>query len=155
LGCLGRVISFPLGFVMLVLGKWRLYLLTETSFNIIHVTLINLGLQLYGLEGVAIAFFVLYAGYIIAVYLICRHLIGFAWSVEFKKIAVFTLPSFGATFVACRNLSLWPASFIGLSLTLVVSVFCLRALAIRVGPEHRIVRAIARLPGAKSLLPVS
>lgn len=152
LGCMGRVISWPLGFVMLALGKGRWFLLTETSFNLVHVALIALGLHLFGIEGVAIAFFVMYLGYILAVYLVCRHLIGFGWSAECGRIALVALPILGATFVACRTLPLWPASFAGLALTLVVSVFCLRGLAARVGAEHRIVRAIAKLPGAKSLL---
>ena len=30
LGCLGRVISWPLGFLMLALGKGKWYLITET-----------------------------------------------------------------------------------------------------------------------------
>ena len=152
LGCMGRVISWPLGFVILALGKGRWFLLTETSFNILHVAFIALGLKLLGIEGVAFAFFVMYLGYILAVYLVCRHLIDFAWSTECSRIALYTLPILGASFFACRNLSLWPASFVGLALTLVVSGFCLRGLATRVGPDHRIVRAIARLPGAKSIL---
>ena len=152
LGCMGRVVSWPLGFVLLALGKGRWFLLTETSFNILHVALIVLGLQLFGIEGVAIAFFLMYLGYILAVYLVCRHLIGFEWSAESIKITFLAAPILGATFMACRTLSLWPASAIGLTLTLVVSALCVRGLATRVGPEHRIVRAISRLPGAKSLL---
>lgn len=152
LGCMGRVISWPLGFVMLALGKGRWFLLTETSFNVLHVGLIALGLKFFGIEGVAIAFFVMYLGYIVAVYLVCFRLIGFAWSAESVKITLFAMPILGATFVACRYLPLWPASFAGLALSLVVSVFCLRGMVARVGPEHRIVRAISRLPGAKSLL---
>lgn len=152
LGCMGRVISWPLGFVMMALGKGRWFLLTETSFHLIHLGLIALGLQLFGVEGVAMAFFVMYLSYILAVYLVCRHLIGFAWSAECVRIALFALPILGAAFIACRQLSLWPSSFVGLALTLVVSVSCLRGVATRVGPEHRIVRAIGRLPGAKSFL---
>ncbi|TMW71343.1 O-antigen translocase [Thauera sp. UPWRP] len=152
LGCLGRVISWPLGYVMLALGKGRWYLITETSFNIIHVLLIALGLRLFGIEGVAIAFFVMYVGYVIAVHLVCRHLIGFAWSSECLKIAVFALPLMTATFVASRMLPIWPATIVGLVLTIVVSVFCVRGLATRIGPEHRIIRTIAKLPGGKSFL---
>ncbi len=56
LGCLGRVISWPLGFVMLALGKGRWFLFTETTFNVIHLLLIAMGLFVFGLEGVSIAF---------------------------------------------------------------------------------------------------
>lgn len=152
LGCLGRVISWPLGFVMLALNKGWWFLLTETSFNFVHVALIALGLQLYGIEGVAIAFVVMYVGYIAAVLLVSRHLIGFKWSAECTRIGLLSLPALGVIFIASRLASLWPATWIGFSLTLIASVLCLRGLATRVGSEHRIVRAITRLPGGKLLL---
>lgn len=152
LGCMGRVISWPLGFVMLALGKGKWYLLTENSFNILHVALVALGLHLLGIEGVAVGFFVMYLGYILAVYLVCRHLISFAWSPACRRIAFFGLPILIATFIACRSLPLWAASALGLVFTVVVSGYCLRGLAQRVGPGHRIVRAAAKLPGGKYLL---
>lgn len=151
LGCMGRVISWPLGFAILALGKGRWFLLTETSFQFIHVAMIVLGLHLFGVEGVAIAFFVMYLGYILGVYLVCRHLIGFAWSAECARIALFTLPMLGATFIVCRILPLWPATLAGAVLTLTVSACALRSLAQRVGQEHRVVRALGKVPGVRLL----
>ena len=154
LGCLGRVISWPLGFVMLALGKGRWYLLTETSFNVLHVAAIALGLRYWGIEGVAIAFFMMYLGYIMAVYWVCRYLTGFSWSPACNRIAFIGLPALGTAFIACRSFSLWPASALGLLLTLLLSIYCLGGLAGRVGSEHRIVRAIAKLTGSRlRLLP--
>ena len=153
LGCLGRVISWPLGFVMLALGKGRWFLLTETTFNLAHIALVALGLQLYGIEGVAIAFVVLYVGYIATVYLVSRRLIAFRWSGDCARIGLLSLPALGAIFIAFRLLPLWPATWSGLSLSLVAAILCLRGLASRVGTEHRIVRYIARLPGGRLLIP--
>lgn len=152
LGCLGQVISWPLGYVLLALGKERWFLLTGTGFHAVHAVLILLGLRQFGIEGVAIAFFVMYIGYVTTVHLVCRHLIGFAWSAECMRIVFFTLPLLAATFLALRVMPLWPASIVGFVLTMVVGVFCLRGLATRVGPEHRIMRSVARVPGAKLLL---
>jgi antigen flippase len=152
LGCMGRVISWPLGFVMLALGKGKWFLLTETSFNLLHLALVALGLHVLGIEGVAIGFFVMYLGYILAVYLVCLHLISFKWSGECARLGLLSLPFLGVIITASRLLPLWPATFLGLSLTLVASVLCLRGLAARVGSGHRIVRAITRLPGGKLLL---
>lgn len=149
LGCLGRVISWPLGYVLLALGKGRWFLMTETGFQAVHVVLIAIGLRQFGIEGVAIAFFVMYTGYVTAVYLVCRYLIGFAWSAECMKIVFFSLPLLAATFLASRVMPLWSASIIGFALTAVVGLFCLRGLATRVGPQHRLVRAIAKIPGSK------
>lgn len=155
LGCLGRVISWPLGYVLLALGKGKWFLLTETSFNAVHVVLIALGLHQFGVEGVAIAFVVMYTGYSTTVYLVCRHLIGFAWSAECMKIVFVTLPLLAATFFASRVMPLWPSSLVGFALTMVVGIFCLRGLATRVGPEHRLVRAIAKIPGSKYIQKLS
>ena len=152
LGCLGRVISWPLGFVMLALGKGRWYVLTETSFNLLHFALVALGVKLYGLQGVAIAFVIMYVGYIAAVLAVSRHLIGFRWSGECSRLGLFAIAVLLVMLTASRLLPPWPATWLGLSLTLVSSVLCLRGLVCRVGSEHRIVRAITRLPGGKLLL---
>lgn len=153
LGCLGRVISVPLGYVMLALGKGRWYLLTETSIGLLHVALIAVGLQLFGIEGVAVAFVLMYVGYIATVHLVSRHLIGFMWSADCIRIGLLSLPVLGVIFTSSRVLPLWPATWLGLLLTLVACIWCLRGLVARAGSEHRIVRAIKRLPGGNRLLP--
>ena len=155
LGCLGRVISWPLGFAMLALGKGRWYFLTETSFNLLHMALIALGLHLFGIEGVAIAFFVMYAGYIGAVYLVSRHLIGFRWSATCARMTLLALPPVVLTFIAVRWLPLWPATLAGSLVTVVVSAYALRTLVQRVGHEHRVVRALGKVPGVKLLCGLS
>ena len=149
LGCLGRVISWPLGFVILALGKGRLFLVTETSANLAHLALITLGLKWFGIEGVAIAFFVLYLGYIAAVYFVCRHLTGFSWSAGCRRIALYSLPVSIIMFIACRNLSAWSAALIGIAATVAVGVFCVRELVRRLGSGHRVVRLIGAVPGFK------
>ena len=152
MGCLGRVISSPLRFVMLALNKGRWYLLTETSFNVLHVALIAVGLHQFGTEGVAMAFFVMYVGYTLAVYGVSRHLISFKWTTECIGLSLLPITALGITFVVGRLLPIWPATLLGLTLTLLVGIHCMRGLTTRVGSEHRIVRAIARLPGGKLLL---
>lgn len=54
LGCLGRVISWPLGYVMLALSKGQWYFVTETLANVLHLGLIGAGLWALGIEGVAL-----------------------------------------------------------------------------------------------------
>lgn len=152
LGCLGRVISWPFGYVIMALGKGKWFLFTETGFHAIHVALITLGVYMFGLEGVAIGFFVMYLGYIFAVYLVCRYLIGFVWSVPLKKIFLFTLPIMGLAFIACRTLALVPATFVGCVIIIVITLLSIRGLVHRIGPKHPLFSTIAKLPGIKSLL---
>ena len=149
LGCLGRVISWPLGFVMLAQAKGRWYVLTETSFNFLHVAFVALALQLYGVVGVAIAFVVMYLGYIVGVHQVSRRLIDFTWSTECLRLGALTVAVLCLVFIASRVLPLWASTWLGLSFTLIVSVLCLRGLVARGGSEHRIVSAVTRLPGGK------
>jgi len=151
LGCLGRVISWPLGFVMLALGKGRWFFVIETGANLFHVALVALGLFWFGVEGVAVAFFVLYLGYIVATYLVSRYLIGFRWSIACTRLAMLGLPPLLLTFVAVRWLPLWPATVVGCLLTIAVSVYALRSLVQRIGHDHRIFRLVGKVPGAKAL----
>ena len=149
LGCLGRVLSWPLGFVMVALGKGGWFFLTETLFNAIHLALIWLGLKLVGLEGTAVAFFLLYIGYTAAVYGVGRHLIGFVWSAPTRKLLLLLLPVVTLAFLASRTLPLWPATLVGIAITLVASVLSLRGLVTRIGADHRIVRRACQVPGMR------
>lgn len=152
LGCMGRVISWPLGYVMLALGKGKWFLLAETSCNLLHIALIAAGLHLLGIEGVAVSFFVIYIVYIIVVYLMSRHLISFSWTPACSRIALFGLLILGVSLITCRSLSLWPASGIGLALTILVSGLCLRQLCTLLGPEHPVMRVALRFTVIKWLL---
>lgn len=149
LGCLGRVISWPLGFVMLALDKGRWFFLTETTFNTIHLLLVGMCLFSFGLKGVAIAFFVMYLGYTFAVYAVARHLTGFDWSPQAKKIGVFSILAVVLTFIMLLNLKVIPATVIGLTTTICVSLYSIRELVQRIGIEHRIVRLVFKVPGLK------
>lgn len=144
LGCVGRVISWPLGFVMLALGKERWFLLTETCFHLAHISLVAAGIKCFGFEGIAIAFFATYLVYIFAVHTASNQLIGFSWSRKCKHGAMFMLPMIGITFLLSRNLPLWPASIAGIITTLVVFALNLRALTINISPDHRIHRAASK-----------
>jgi len=152
---LGRVISWPLGFVMLALGKGRWFLFTEAGANIIHLALIVIGLKWLGIEGVAIAFFVLYLCYIVVVYLISRHLTGFSWSNACCRIALYTLPAILVVIVCCQTLSIWPATLIGVLVTFTLGIFCLQELVRLLGPEHQISRLIGKLHSVKSFFNLS
>lgn len=152
LGCLGRVISWPLRFVLLSLGKGGCFLLTQTCFNFVHAGLIVLGLSLFGIEGVAIGFFIANIAYIALVNSICRHLINFNWSAGLLKISLISFLAIGSMFIVCRAMPNWLSTPTGSILVIVISMFSLRELILRLGPDSRIGRAIIRIPVLKHVL---
>lgn len=154
LGCLGRVLSWPLGYVMLALGKGKWFFVTETSFNILHVGMIALGIYMFGLVGVALAFFVLYVGYTIAVYLVVRHLTGFSWSNEAKRMNGLAILALSSTLAVVLNLTTWPATVVGALVTLIATFYSLKGLIHRLGENHQIARLAFKVPGLRSALHV-
>jgi len=149
LGCLGRVVSWPLGFLMLALGKGRWFFGTETTFGVLHVALIAALLHWVGLQGVAMAFTLLYVASTATVWGVARHLTGFAWSPSSRNMLMGLTVVVALLFITVRALPLWPGTVVGGLVTLVVSLYCLRGLVARVGPEHRITKLGLRVPGIK------
>lgn len=149
LGAYGRVVSWPLGFVMLALGKSRWYFATETSAHVVHLFFITIGLTTIGLEGVAIAFPILYIGYTIIVYTVGRHLTGFSWSAETNRVVWLTLATLITTFVILLSFPLWIGTILGALITTISAILCLCSLVRRIGTEHRFVRAVYKIPGVK------
>jgi antigen flippase len=152
LGCLMQVISWPIGFVMLALGKGRLFFCTQTLFSGVHLVFVWIGLMAMGLEGVSVAFFLLYVFSTGVVMLVARHLTGFWWSASSRRLLLVVLPIVAVMFFAARLLPLLPATVCGVLALVVTSVLCLQGLAERVGVNHRIVRAACWLPGMRWLI---
>ena len=149
LGCLGRVISWPMAFTMLALGKGSWFVATETAINIVHLGLIWGGLFVFGIEGVAMAFFTMYLVYVVGSFLVARYLTGFSWSSATRRLLMLLLPIAAVAFFAARILPIWPATGFGVAVTGIASILCLRELVKRIGSEHRIVQMSFRLPGVR------
>lgn len=152
LGCIGRVLSWPLGFIILAKGYSRLLVFTETAINILHITLIILFLNWFGIEGVAIAFPVLYLIHTVMMLLVSKNIIGMSWSRGLWWLIACMTPFIIATFAAGVFLPVIPATVIGLIITAVISLFCIRGLVDRLGTKHKLSRLISKLPLIKMVL---
>ena len=151
LGCFGRVLSWPLGFVMLALGKGKWFFMTETAANIFHIVLIAFAIPIFGLLGVAMAFPLLYVVYTLAVWMAARQLAIFQWSPASFKLGGLGLLMLLIVFAVCEMFSLWAATLLGILATLMASFYCLSHLTRRIGAEHRLIRVIRRIPFMKSV----
>jgi enterobacterial common antigen flippase len=152
-GCLGKVISWPMGFILLAKGYGRLFFASEITFGITHIILIWIGLKLFGLLGVAVAFVLLYVLYAIFMLVLSGRLIGFRWNNGVRTLFIFLFPASIIVFVTSLLLSVLTASCIGCFLTIAVSLYCLRQLAARLGPDHRMLKLIQRIPFINLIIP--
>lgn len=152
LGCIGRVASWPLGFIILAKGYSRLFVFTESAINIIHLILVILFLNWFGIEGVAVAFPVLFVIYTVMMLFVSKNIIGMRWSRSVWSLISCMTPFIILTFAAGVFLPEIPATVIGLIITSGIGLFCMRELVIRLGSDHKFSRIIFKIPLVKFVL---
>lgn len=146
LGIFGKVISWPMGYIMVAKGESRWFAASETISTMFYLGLMIGCMRALGLWGAALAFAVLYSGYTVAVYFIARQLTGFRWSPGASRL----LLASAALIIAGFSVQEWfpgPSRYMmGGLLTAAATVYTLRGIAIRLGAGHRIVRTACKLP---------
>lgn len=152
LGVFGRVVSWPLGYVQLALNAGRWYIATESFFIALQAALVAWMVPRFGVLGAAYAFFGCYLSYFFGMSWVTRSLIGFRHSSASLRLIVVATLLMALTMAAGRLLPELPAAIIGSLCALGGGLWCLRGLAHRLGPEHRLIRAFARIPGGARLL---
>jgi PST family polysaccharide transporter len=153
MGCLGRVISWPLGFVMLAMGKSAHYGASEMVWNFLHATFIFVGVELIGVTGVAIAFFALYVVVTLQAYIIVRHLSGFFWSHGAKKLMLSSMFVFVSFVLVNTNSTLLQSTVYGVLVFTITCFYCTSEVLLRLPDGHKLLRLAKMLrikPGAKN-----
>lgn len=147
LGCFAQVVGWPLGFVARAKGEARWVVITECALIGLHLGAILILLPRIGLIGVAVAFTWFYVCYILVMWRVARHLSGFRWSRGALRIVVAAVLLILLAFVPVRFLPEIPAFVAGTGLTIAATLFSARGVALRLGPDHLVVRMLSRLPG--------
>jgi len=79
-GDLFKVASWTMGFILVAQGRSQLFLLTEISWNLIYLALIWVGLPLWNLKAIGIAYLLTHAFYFILLWIIVFRVNSFFWS---------------------------------------------------------------------------
>ncbi len=151
-GLLFRIVSWPMGYIMLAQGASRWFVITETLFAGLHVALGFAAVDRIGLQGVGLAFAGMYAVYTLGMRGLSRHLIGLRWSVGVWKLMMVAAGFVGLGYGAERIESEWGSIGAGVLLTGCAGVFSLRGIAERLGTDHRWIQMALRIPGMKWIL---
>ena len=144
LGFLGRVVAWPLGFVMPAMGKGRLYFVTESLANLSHMVFLVVGLHLFGLLGVALAFFASCFFYVFIVFFAGRSLTRFVWSKDCLRLIAIGTTTLLATVATSSLLSGSLGLLIVAAIALASIPLCLRAVVSRLDANSRMLQAFRR-----------
>jgi antigen flippase len=153
--CLGmtlRVITWPMGFIIVAKDRKALFLGVELVWAIANVALTWVCVTQMGLEGAGAAFFGSYVIHGLTVYLVVRRISGFRWSLANWKAAGLLALSISLVFVCFATLPSLQATAIGGSIWVVSTYFSIRALCVLVCQDN-LPRPLRRLLSALRLAP--
>lgn len=149
LGIFGRVVSFPMGYVLLAKGASGWFALSETIASGLLLALSLVLLRTHGLVGTAYAFAILYGFHCLGMAWVSHHLTGFRWSRSALRILGLALLLVVAGLATQHWLPPALCLAVGAVLTAVSGLASLRGIAARLGCHHRLVRAVCRIPGGR------
>jgi PST family polysaccharide transporter len=158
--CLGvamRVITWPMGFIIVAKNRRLLFLGVDVAWAIANIALTWFFVSQFGLDGAGMAFFVSYLFHATVVYPVVARLSGFRWSADNLKTGLFFISSVCLVFVALHAFSGLPAIATGVLGFVAMSAYSLKTLLALGSFEkipflHRLVERIGwirAIPGAK------
>ncbi|GFO55062.1 O-antigen translocase [Geomonas sp. Red276] len=128
-GMLGRVFSWPLGYVLMAKGKGRLCFMTDAGSALMHLASVFLLSKLIGINGVGMALIAQNVFYTAAMVVIIKKVAGVSWS---RGTTLLTLFSLGLLSLLMVNLTyndnVWTSWGINIALVLLSVLLCLRQL---------------------------
>jgi antigen flippase len=105
LGMALKIVTWPLGFVVVTKGKMKLFMALEISWGVIYLILLKVLTKEIGFEGIGIAFFITYLINGIFVLISAINLINFKWSKSVLKMLIITSILLVAAVISTRTLS--------------------------------------------------
>jgi len=124
LGMALRVITWPIGYIVVASNRRLVFFGTELAWTIVNVDLSWLCINRFGLDGAGIAFLGSYLFHAVVVYIVAHRLTGFRWSSAYIRTGAVYVAAIGAVFAAF--LALPPAWATGAG-TLVLLAICVHS----------------------------
>lgn len=97
-GTFFKVLSWPLGFILLAKGKGLLYLLSESFFLLIYLGGLYLLYPFFQFDAIGISYLVAYSLYLVLVWVQGKKLSHFAWTAENRQIGFISMILVSITF---------------------------------------------------------
>lgn len=146
--CLGmamRVITWPIGYIIIARGARRLFIATEILWTACSIAFSWVGVIMLGLNGAGIGFFGAYVMHAIVVYAIVRKLANFDWTPHNWRVGLAFLSAMSVAFVLVETLSTTASVLAGIALCVVTGVYAIVRIATLMPDGSRYGRTVARI----------
>lgn len=84
-----KVLSWPMGYILLAKGKGGTFVATELSWCLFYFFGVYILWDIVGLESTGIAFLVSYVFFLLTLLFVTKKVAGFSWSTRVKKYFIF------------------------------------------------------------------
>lgn len=128
LGDVLKVISWPMGFILLANGKGKIFMLKEIAVMSVFVFFVWLLLPSLAIESTGIAFLIMYVVNVPVLVVLTKVLTGFVWSRSVKRDIVFLIIAASTTMFTGYQYDIW-GTVVGLLATLIYGIIALIRLA--------------------------
>ena len=145
-GVFVRLVSWPLGFILLAKGESFKYSAVATVFQFSQLALTFFLLPAYGLIGVAIAFVISELIQLILYYASGRYLVGLSLSSGVKQLVLFGLMTLGASCLLLAYIRHPLVYFLSAFLCCLALVFTIHGLSVRLPESSGIISFLRRAP---------
>jgi PST family polysaccharide transporter len=135
LGFLGRVVSWPLGYILLARGNGAVFLALEAATVAVQVTGAAWGLRGLGLEATGLAFVASYCVYTALVLGVARRLVGFRWTPANLRLGLAVGAGCGLVWLAACPLGQGGSALLAVAVGAGATAYTLRELRRRTGVD--------------------
>jgi antigen flippase len=135
--CLGmgiRIVSWPIGFIVVAKGRQTIFFLTELAWTVVSLLLAWWSVATFGLAGAGIAFFLSYVFHTAMLFPVVKRLTGFSWSRANKRLGIGYTLAITLVIVLFHVLPTMTASLAGGLVTLLISAYSVKQLVTLVPP---------------------
>lgn len=151
LGVFGRVVSWPMGYILMAKGETRWFILSELASSLVLLTCTHFFLDRYGLVGASYAFAIQYVVYTVGIFGLGWKVSRFLWSRRTVRLLFLSSVLIGFGFYARGIASELHSLVAGVAVTLLTGFFSARGIVRRLGENHRLTRAFLKVPGTRLL----
>jgi PST family polysaccharide transporter len=152
LGVLGRVVTWPLSYLLIAKGESLLFAVAETLTALFQLVAVYLLLGRLQLLGAALAFPLTYIVHCVVGLWSTSRVSGFRWSRDVKLLLISVMLPAVLLVVTTRLLSEGVMVALGCVVCPLVAIATARRLARRLGATHRFVAVLSRHPWAARML---
>lgn len=134
IGVLGRVVSWPLSYIMIAKARGKLFMLSELLSGSFHVLAVIICFKIFGLEGLGLAFAILYIVYSIAMTFVASMIADTRWSNGNRHLVM--LSSLILSFLLLlQQINIIPVAkwIVNIAVLIVITCYCLKKIETTTG----------------------